>query len=182
LAKCKLDIDEPKLHIIGNAEDADFQNGLKSLRDKLANDHTLSNWFPHPMPGFPAYKDKVWKWDFKPTGERSSTRPGWRLLAYVPNPKGAEPILARPFLCWDKSKAPKGNQEKFLAEALKKFLSATVKIAPEEETFRHQVDGQGKTIALCQLCWDRVESADVEELELLKATHKQDCAGHPPSD
>lgn len=182
MAKCKLDVDEPKLLIIGNAGDADFNDGLVSLRDKVARDHTLSHWFSHPMPGFPAYKDKVWKWDFKPSGDRSSTRPGWRLLAYVPNPTGPEPILARPFACWDKSEAPKGNQAKFVVDVLKRFLAETVRIEAVENIFRDQVDGQGRIIAVCQLCWDRVESADVEELEILKDTHKADCPGHPPSD
>jgi hypothetical protein len=83
-------------------------------------------------------------------------------------------------ICWDKAQAPKGNQATFIAKALKKFLSETVEVAAEEETFHHTVDGQGKNIALCQLCWDRVESADLEELDVLKATHKQNCLGHPP--
>jgi hypothetical protein len=138
-------------------------------------------WFPHPMTGFPEYHNKVWEWDFKPTGEHSHTRPGWRLLAYIPDPKGPEPILARPFICWDKSQAPKKNQQVFIANALKKFLSKTVKVVAEEEVFHHQVDREGKNIALCQLCWEHVESFDMEELDILKAAHKQDCLGHPPS-
>jgi hypothetical protein len=137
-------------------------------------------WFPHPMTGFPQYKDMVWEWDFKPTGERSSTRPGWRLLAYVPHPNGPEPILARPFVCWDKSQAPKKNQQAFIVKALKKFLFETVQIVAEEEVFRHTVNGQGLNIAICQLCWDHVEAANLDELDILKATHKQECPGHPP--
>ena len=113
-------------------------------------------------------------------GERSYTRPGWRLFAFVPNPDGPEPTLARPFVCWDKSQAPRKNQEAFIAKALKKFLSQHIVVEQEEEIFHHTVDGQGKNIALCQRCWDRVESFDLEELEILKDTHKQDCPGHPP--
>jgi hypothetical protein len=180
LAKCNLDIDEPKLTIFGNASESDLRDGLIALRDKVAKDHNISMWFSHPMPGFPEYVNKVWEWDFKPTGDRSFTRPGWRLMAYVPDPSGPEPILARPFVCWDKSQAPKGNQQKFIAKALKKFLSETVKIEAEEDIFRYTMDGKGNNIALCQLCWDRVESGDLEELEILKAVHKQDCPGHPP--
>src|SRR5208283_1119731 len=132
------------------------------------------------MMGFPEYHNKVWEWDFKPTGDRSHTRPGWRLLAFVPQPNGPEPILARPFVCWDKGQAPKKNQQKFIADVLKKFLSERVQIRAEEETFIDRVDGQGRNISVCQVCWDRVESFTFEELEILKAAHKQECAGHPP--
>ena len=180
MSKCTLDIDEPDLVIIGKASESNLREGLAALRDKVAGNHKLSMWFPHPMPGYPEYTNKVWEWDFKPTGERSSTRPGWRLLAYIPNPNGPEPILARPFVCWDKSEAPKKNQEKFVASALKKFLSAKIKVEAEEDPFRYTVDGEGKNIAVCQICWERVEAADLEELELLKEAHKQECVGHSP--
>jgi hypothetical protein len=180
LSKCTLDIDEPKLVINGNVTEGDLRKGLVALRDKVAQNHKASMWFRHPMPGYPEYKDKVWEWDFKPASDRSFTRPGWRLLAYVPNPNGPEPILARPFICWDKTQAPQGNQETFISNALKKFLSENIKVEVEEDIFRYSVDGQGKNIALCQRCWDRVESADLDELELLKDAHKQECAGHPP--
>ncbi len=180
MSKCTLHIDEPKLVRHGNASESDLRNGLIALRDKLAKDHDQSMWFNHPMTGFPEFHNKVWEWDFKPTGDRSYGRPGWRLLAYVPNPQGPEPILARPFICWDKSQAPRKNQQVFIANALKKFLTATIAICAEEDTFRYHVDGRGVNVAVCQLCWDNEQSADLEELEVLKATHKQNCPGHPP--
>jgi hypothetical protein len=166
--------------VIGNASENNLQEGLVVLRDKVAKDHNISMWFSHPMTGFPEYYNKVWEWDFKPTGERSSTRPGWRLLAYVAEPDGPEPIIAIPFICWDKSEAPKKNQQKFIAKALKKFLSKTVEIVVEEDVFVHRVVGEGMNIAVCQLCWDRVESMDMDELDILKAAHKESCPGHPP--
>jgi hypothetical protein len=181
LSKCNLDTHEPNLTVMGTVSEANLQGGLTQLKEKIAKEHKISGWFPHPMPGFPEYQGKVWEWDFKPTGERSSTRGGWRLLAFVPEPKGPEPILARPFICWDKGEAPKGNQEFFISKALKKFLSQHIVITSEEEVFRHTVDGQGKNIALCQLCWERLESSDLQELEILKDTHRPECVGHPPA-
>ena len=180
MAKCNLDIDEPKLVVHGNVSNVALRGGLTKLRDKVAQDHTASMWFAHPMKGFQQFAKKVWEWDFKPAGDRSSTRPGWRVLAYVPNPHGPEPILARPFVCWDKAQAPKKNAVPFIAEALKKFLSETVRIEPEEEVFRRVVDAEGKNIAVCQICWDRVESFDLTELEIMEDAHKQDCRGKPP--
>lgn len=179
MSKCTLDIDEPKLVPLGNASESNRREGLIALRDKVAKDHNQSMWFRHPMTGFPEYHDKVWEWDFKPTGDRSHTRPGWRLLAYIPDPKGPEPILARPFICWDKSEAPKKNPQVFIAKALKKFLSERITVHVEEDTFTYRVDG-GTHIAICQLCWDNEQSTDLEELEVLKGIHKQNCPRHPP--
>jgi hypothetical protein len=180
LAKCTLDIDEPKITFQGNASEEALKEGLATLRNRIAENHKLSNWFNHPMTGFPDYYNKVWEWDFKPTGERSSTRPGWRVLAYIPNPNGPEPILARPFIAWDKSEAPKKNQQVFIADALKKFLAETIKIGVEEEVFHHTVDGQGRHIAMCLKCWEHVEAFELDELDLLKDSHKEECVGHPP--
>ncbi len=179
MAKCKLDSDEPKLSIVGNIPEANVREGLSKLRNKVAHNHNISMWFRYSLKGFPDYANKVWEWDFKPTGDRSATRPGWSVFAYVPTPRGPEPILARPFLCWDKSQAPRGNEVPTIVAALKKFLSEHVRIEVEEETFRHTVDGP-RNIATCQLCWESFESADLEQLEILKATHKLDCPGHPP--
>lgn len=165
--------------VLGNAPENNLREGLIALRDKIAENHKMSMWFNHPMTGFPEYVNKVWEWDFKPTGERSYTRPGWRLMAYVPNPNGPEPILARPFICWDKSEAPKKNQQVFIAKALKKFLSKTVEIKAEEDIFNYVVNTEGVNIAVCQLCWDHLESPDLDALDVLTATHKQGCPGHP---
>jgi hypothetical protein len=45
------------------------------------------------------------KWDFEPSGNKSYTRKGWRLYAYVPDPNASEPILAQAFLAYDKNAA-----------------------------------------------------------------------------
>jgi len=131
------------------------------------------------MPGFRDYYDKVWEWDFKPGSDKSSTRPGWRILAYVPNPHGPEPVLARPFVCWDKTQAPKKNQEKFISTALKKFLSENIQIEIEEEIFVFRADGE-RHIATCQLCWEVLIADDRDELDLMTDTHKPECPRHPP--
>jgi hypothetical protein len=180
LSKCNLDIDEPRLTVIGGVSSDSLRGGLEQLRDRLARDHHMCGFFSHPMPGFPDYYNKVWEWDFRPTGERSFTRGGWRLLAYVPDPRGPEPILARPFICWDKGDAPSGNQEHFISGALKKFLSQHIRVEAEEETFQVRVDRDGTHYGTCQLCWDHVASADRDELDTLMSAHKSDCPGHPP--
>jgi hypothetical protein len=172
LAKCTLDSSDPKFTILGNASDADLQNGLSELRATLAKDHKLSHFVCQPMKKFPAYQNKIWKWDFAPSGDRSSTRKGWRLFAYVPNPQAREPILARAFVCWDKSEEPKGNPAKFLAGVLKKFLAETIEIQKTEDRFRRQTHPDGRIISLCHECCEVVFSIDDSEADLAEDTHE----------
>ena len=125
------------------------------------------------MKGHPTYQNRIWKWDFAPAGDRSGTRKGWRLFAFVPDPKAPEPILAVAFLVHDKSVAPENKYyPKFLADKLKEFLSETVLKDTPEDHFRHQTDPQGKTISLCCDCFATVAiSSDLSEIESLEATH-----------
>ena len=133
------------------------------------------------MKRFPQYTNKVWRWDFAPAGDHASTRLGWRLFAYVPDYNGPEPIIARAFICWDKKEEPKNNYIPFLAKILKDFLAERIEITTEENIFIDRMDGEGVTHSLCERCYYRMESSDQAELEIFKATHKQDCPGHPPS-
>lgn len=164
---------------MGSFPEASIREGLRKLRDKVAEDHTLSNWFPYQFRGYADYANQVWEWDFKPTGDRSATRPGWRVFAFVPHPEGPEPILARPFLCWDKSKAPKGNEIPVIVNALKKFLSQRVQVKVEEETFRQTIDGD-LHIASCLLCYETLKANSADELDILKDTHTPECPKKPP--
>jgi hypothetical protein len=173
LAKCKLNTSDPKFVILGDASDADLQSGLEELQRKLATEHTLSHFVNHPMPGFPDFQNKVWKWDFAPGGDTSSTRKGWRLLAFVPEPNGPEPILARAFLCHDKDEGPKKNHAKFIAKALKKYLAEIDKrIEATPERFRRQDLPDGTIISLCYECGEALFSPDHAEADLLESTHE----------
>jgi hypothetical protein len=174
LAKCALDLTDPKFVIVGDASDSDLQAGLKELQLKLANqDHKLSGFFNHPMPGFPEYQNKIWKWDFAPAGASSSTRKGWRLLAYVPNPKSPEPIPARAFLCYDKDQQPKGNPAQFLAEKLKVFLvKVVVKPLATEDRFRRQHLSDGKLVSMCYECFHQIFSDDDDAADIAESTHE----------
>jgi hypothetical protein len=163
VAKCKLDLSDSKLRILGgNLSDSSLQSGLTELQTKLLKDHRSSHWVPHPMPGYPQYANKIWKWDFAPVGERSSSRPGWRLLAYVPDPQAPEPIPARAFVGWDKDRQPKGNPAKFIADVLKEFLSLTVTVTATPDRFRRQFLVDGKIVSLCLECCGEPIFSDTE--------------------
>jgi hypothetical protein len=180
LAQCKLDIDHPKFVVIGNASDDGLKAGLQDLKNLVAKDHKLSTFFAQPMPKYPEYQNRIWQWDFRPEGETSSTRKGWRLYAYVPDPKAPEPIPAIAFVCWDKKNAPKGDYVQYLAGILEKFLTQTVRIIVAESQFIDRKDSQGRVVSTCDHCWDVIISADEEEAELNKGIHKDNCAGRPP--
>lgn len=127
------------------------------------------------MPKFPTYQNKIWKWDFAPEGDRSSTRKGWRLYAYVPDPKAPEPVPATAFLYYDKADTPSGDHTKFVAKAIKKFLEQTIEVQAVDNPFRRQVNGKGEIISLCEQCCDLVMvSADEAEVEIAEGTHQ--CA------
>lgn len=172
MAKCNLDTSDPRFVVNGDASDADFEQGLQELREKLSRDHKLSGFYPHPMPGFPDYRGKVWKWDFAPSGERSSTRKGWRLLAYVENPNGPEPILARAFLCYDKDRQPKGDPAKFIAENLKKFFEKIKKIEAVEDRFRRQDLPDGTIVSMCYACYETIHSPTHDEADINEDAHQ----------
>jgi hypothetical protein len=172
LAKCALDLTDPNFIIVGDASDGDLRAGLEELQLKLAQDHKLSSFFNHPLPGFPEFQNKVWKWDFSPAGDSSSTRKGWRLLAYVPDPKSAEPIPARAFLCYDKDQQPKGNPAKFVAKQLKAFLSQVVRIEATADRFRRQNISGHKVISTCYECFEQIISDDDETADIAESAHE----------
>jgi hypothetical protein len=107
------------------------------------------------MGGYPAYQNKVWKWDFAPGSVHTSTRPVWRLFAYVQD-STSEPILAIPFLVHPRSQMPGGNPADYVAEALKKFLTENIEIKAEEDRFKHQTMADGSVRSMCYTCWETV--------------------------
>lgn len=170
MSRCDLDLQHPKFR---RADSADLELGLNKLRETVAKDHKLSGWVNHPMPKYPQYQNKIWKWDFAPEGDRSRTRKGWRLYAYVPDPHAPEPIPATAFLCYDKKYPPSGDHTKFVAQEIKKFLAEIVEVQATERPFRRQVNGDGETVSLCLECCELIIiSADLAEVELMEDTHQ----------
>jgi hypothetical protein len=174
LAKCNLDFDiaDPKFVIRGDAPSSNLLAGLKELQTKLATNHQSSHFVNHPMPGFPQYQNKIWKWDFAPAGDSGSTRKGWRLFAYVPDPKAPEPIPARAFLCYDKDEEPSGNPAKFLALRLKDYLSGVVRVEAKPERFKRQVLQDGTIVLICHTCYEVIRSPDHAEADIIESTHE----------
>ena len=172
MAQCVLNLLHPRF-TASIDPDPDVQTGLSNLCKKLAKDHRLSNWFIQPMQGYPEYQNRVWKWDFGPEGSTSATRKGWRLYAYVPDPKAAEPIPATAFFCYPKTEDPSGNRAKAIADRLRRFLAHTVERAEAIEAFKHQNDGRGGIISLCLTCFQTVaQSADPVEIGSAELAHE----------
>ncbi len=89
------------------------------------------------MSRFPEFQNKIWKWDFAPSGDKNRT-PRLALITHVPEPTGPEPILARAFICYDEDQDQKGESANFVAEVLKECLSHTIRIVATPERFRHK--------------------------------------------
>lgn len=173
MATCNLDIDHPNFR---HPQTPSLLEGLKTLRNLLAQDYKLSGWVNHPMPRFPEFQNKVWKWDFRPIGERASTRKGWRLYAWVPEPKAPEPILAIAFLCYDKDETPTGDHPSYLAAELKRILGGMRGPEAEEPLFREHINEVGQTVCVCNQCYALVIiSDDTEGIEKAKTAHP--CRG-----
>jgi hypothetical protein len=171
LAKCQLEIDHPNFRF-ANAQPV--VAGLKKLCHLVARDHKLSGWVPHPMPGWKQFQNRIWKWDFRPDGERSSTRKGWRVYAWVPDASAPEPIPAFAFLCYDKDETPRGDHTKFLAGELKKFLADLRSPEIDEPRFRHQVNGAGDTVSICTDCYGLVIISQ-DEIAIAEAENSHQC-------
>jgi hypothetical protein len=172
LAQCKLDITHPNFRA-SVGDDPELHSGLAELSSKVAKDRTLSGFINQPMPKFPAYQNKIWKWDFAPEGAHSSTRKNWRLYAYAPDPKALDPVPATAFLVYPRSENPKGNPATYLAKVLKKFLTENVQIGSKEERFRHQNMIDGSIRSMCLECWETVSlSSDMADIEMAEAGHE----------
>ena len=172
MARCRLDVKHPKfLKSIGGEPGSALQLGLDELVKKLLRDHKLSNWFNHPMA--PHSTQVIWKWDFAPEGAHSSTRKSWRLYAHVSDPQAPEPIPATAFLLHPRGETPKGNPAKWVADALKQFLSSTVEIDSEEDKFKRSTDADGKIRSICYVCFDSVAvSYALADIEVAESTHE----------
>jgi hypothetical protein len=174
LARCRLVIDD-KIFLDIYQLDSDARSGLEELRDKVAKDHILSTFFNQPMPGYPDYQNKIWKWDFAPKNTSGATRKGWRLFAKIELPADpAKLVIAVPFLVFDRSEAPTGNPAKYVSEALKKYAEHVFSKDEPDAKFRHQV-ASGKILSLCLHCFATVLHSDsVEEIEAAELA--QNCA------
>jgi len=175
LSKCDLNVSHPKFRILSSVPESAFEAGLKELQEKVAKSHELSGFFPQPMPGFPQYEKKVWKWDFEPSGNKSYTRKGWRLYAYVENPDGPEPIRAQAFLAYDKVDQPDGNLAKHVAETLKTFLAEIIEIEAKPDKFRRMAAENNQVASMCNDCFATFLSADLGEAEIAEAGHAEIC-------
>ena len=176
MARCKLDLQHPKFRTL-LGRDPDVEAGLLELQAKVALDHRASGFFSQPMPRFPDYQNRIWKWDFAPASIHTSTRKGWRLFAYVPDPRAIEPIPATAFYFYPRSQAPQGNPPKHLARMLRSFLREnTADGAVSADRYRRQEIGDGVSISICLVCFATVaRSSTASDLDREESLHS--CGG-----
>lgn len=178
MARCALNVSHPKFKKLVDKQlknHPDFYKCLDNFVRLVFKDYKLSGWVLHPMPGFPQYQNRVWKWDFKPGAiDQSGTRKGWRLYALAASSKpGAHPTPADAFFCYDKDDQPKGDSAKWLAEQLRNFLREdAVPVLPPEELFRHFVQS-GQMVSVCLNCYVTVFVSESEaEIDMAQKSHQ----------
>ncbi len=178
MPKCSLNLAHPKFkkliekHSQGRPN---FQRVLEALGTSVLKDRKLCGWVNHPMPGFPQYQNRVWKWDFEADeGAQSTGRKGWRLFALAHGDGVSDhPMPADAFFCYDKSQEPSGNPVTWIVKELKRFLTdeSTVPCSTEER-FRRVLQGDGNTRSLCMTCCETVAVTGEEpELSLAETLH-----------
>ena len=179
MGRCALHVSHPKFKKLVDKYTQghpDFYKSLDALCALVMKDYKLSGWVNHPMPGYPDYQGRVWKWDFKPGAiDSSGTRKGWRIYALAAHATPAtHPTPATAFFVYDKDDEPPGNPAKWIAQALRSFLAEEAATEPvPEEAFRHFPHDDGKTISLCLKCCATVFVSGIEaEIEMAEATHK----------
>jgi hypothetical protein len=171
VSRCALDVSDP-FFLASVGDSPAILAGLEEIRQKVADNHRSCGWVNQPLPGFPEFQNKVWKWVWAPKGDRSATKKGWRLYAYVPDAAAAEPIPATAFYGYDKTDDP-GNYPKVLAKKLRAFLAGPAEeLVKVEEKFIRRIHNE-VIISLCGECFEKVsESTDLFEVEALETTHQ----------
>lgn len=95
------------------------------------------------------------------------------------NHRSPDPVSASAFVCWDKQLEPRNNYIPFLAKILRDFLAKPIfEIKVEESTWIDRIDQDGIMHSLCDCCYYPIHSADLDEVEIMKDAHKQECPGH----
>jgi hypothetical protein len=94
LAISTLDFSHPyfQRQIQKSKNDPQFMNALEAMKRLIEASHEACHRVVQDgLSKYPECQGKIWKYDWQPEGERSSTRKSWRLVAIVPD------LAARPY-------------------------------------------------------------------------------------
>lgn len=178
MAQCTLDLSHPSFELASATFKADpaFEGGLKELKRKVEAEHTSCNRVVQPMPGYPDCQNKIWKYDWAPTGDRSAGRKSWRMVVVVPEPN------IQPYRLIAISVYAKNQTSQLSLKALAKIFATATSPYPdatkpaETEKFRRVNQPDGQTRSLCLNCGETVAVA-LEELNIEDGEKQHSCDG-----
>ena len=179
MAKCTLDLSHPNFQkcLGSNQNSPAFMDGLRTMKSKVEAEHTSCHWVVQPMPGYPHCSGKIWKYDWSPTGQRSSTRKSWRLIVIVPDPH-SHPLRLIAAGFYDKaSTAQLSNKE--LALTFAKIVNPDTDPPASDSPAFHRVEkSDGSTVSICRVCGETAADSKVaRELDAGEESHKRACTG-----
>jgi hypothetical protein len=178
LAKSTLDLDHPYFQkaIRKLQSDPQFTEGLVEAQRLIEANHEACHRVVQPMgKKYPECHDRIWKYDWAPSGSRSATRKSWRMVVIVPDP------FSPPYYLIGATVYAKSSvSELALNQLAAIFAAVTGPTVPqdqqEEPKFKRVPNGDGMIRSLCIACGESLSvSAFSDELEQGEEQHQ--CAG-----
>ena len=181
MAKSTLYLGHPYFQkaISSNLSDPQFMEGLTEAQRLIEANHDACHRVVQPMgKKYPQCHGKIWKYDWAPSGSRSSTRKSWRMVVIVPDP------LSQPYYIIAATVYAKSTvSELTLKQLATIFAAVTSSPRPQsqqetESGFRRVSNGDGKTRSLCITCGESVSVSAVHQ-ELQEGEEQHQCSGSP---
>jgi hypothetical protein len=178
MAACHLDVTHPRFirSLERSGIDADTQEALKTIKEKVEADHASCNRVVQNFYGNKKYTHlhrKIWKYDWGASG--ASGRKSWRLVVVVLDPD-KEPYELIAGAVYSKSMTAQLS----FKELAKIFAQVTAPILATEEApqpgskleFQRVPNGDGRSRSICMGCYAHVEiSLDAGVLDDAEVKH-----------
>lgn len=181
MAACHLDVTHPRfirsLEQFGN--DADVQEALKAIKEKVEADHESCNRVVQNFYGNKKYTHlhrKIWKYDWGASG--SSGRKSWRLVAIVADPDNEPYKLIASGIYAKSTTAQLSFKElaKIFGEITAPLpASGEQSTSPPDREFHRVPNGDGRIRSICCGCYECVEIS-VEECQLNESEQCHTCS------
>ena len=134
-------------------------------------------WFSRWANHFRNATNRIWKYDWAPTGSRSSTRKSWRMVVVVLDP------FLQPYHLIAATIYAKNTVSQLTPRQLASIFASVTSSPPQntqeaESSFKHVDNGDGSTRSICLTCGESVAVSALPQ-ELQDGEIQHECAGSP---
>jgi hypothetical protein len=181
MGKCILDLSHHclKKSIASYSSNPHFLTGLNEAKAKIEADHTSCSCVVQKFFGnkkFAHLQDRIWKYDWAPSGVTGAHRKSWRMIVIVPD-SSVRPYQLVAAAIYAKSTTSHLSGEE-LARIFLEFSKAVEPLPTENDKFRRVSNGDHATRSLCYQCGDfGAVGTDSDVLSNLEAEHE--CVSAP---